>query len=70
MEKINDSDEGLVTRASFMTDIAHESWLMSGFQLARDYSPSIIDLLEKFISESMLKTNHQTTTVREVKKIM
>lgn len=59
----------LVARASFMSSMFHGNAILSAFQLARGYSPSILGVPSSDVSQSMLDAHMESVAVRAINRV-
>lgn len=59
-----DSAHILVSRASLITNMPHGSTVLRSFQMGYEYSPSIIELPAKIVSEELFQAHIQLTLQR------
>lgn len=67
--KLTDIDI-LVKRASFITNLLHGNSILSSFQLARGYSPSVLCIPAKVVPSNLLIAYKQTSASRAVNKLL
>ena len=69
-EATSASAQLLVSRASFMANLFHGSAVLSAFQLARGYSPSILGMAAKAVTPELLEAHKQTVASRAIQKVL
>lgn len=69
-EKTVANEHLLVKRASFLTNMFHGSSLVSSFQLARGYSPSLLCIPAKIVPVMLIEAYKQTSAARALNKVL
>lgn len=64
------SPRTLVARASFLTNMFHGSAMLSAFQLAKGYSPSVLGMPSRDVSQELLDAHIEAVSIRAVQKVM
>lgn len=67
-EQTNASPWTLVSRASFMTNLFHGSSILSAFQMARGYTPSVLGIPSTVVSQDLLDAHIETTAIRAIQR--
>lgn len=62
--------ETIVARASFVTNLIRGSKVMSSYQLARGYSPSVLGIPSQVVSQDILDAYVERESTRALEKIM
>lgn len=75
LDKIQRADahgtpELILARASFITNMMRGSKIMSAFQMARGYMPSILGIPRSIVSEEILEAHIERESVRALERIM
>lgn len=60
----------LVSRAPFLSNLFTGSSMLSSFQLARGYSPSILGLPPTRVTQELLDAHYEQTALRAIQKLM
>ena len=58
-----------ISRASFLTNLFHGNSILSSFQLAGGYSPSILGLPSRVVPVELLKAQIELATNRALQKL-
>lgn len=69
-EQTTASPQTLVARASFLCNIFHGSSILSSFQLARGYSPSLLGIPHSHVPPDLLNAHKSMTDTRALQKLM
>lgn len=70
LEQTIASPATLVARASFFTNIFHGSAVLSSFQLARGYQPSILGIPSSLATSELLDVHTKLTASRALQKVL
>lgn len=75
LEKIQKADQKstpqvLIARASFITNLMRGSKVMSAFQLARGYMPSILGIPRTIVTDELLDAHVERESIRALERIM
>lgn len=62
------TNETLVDRASFLSDIFYETSILSALRLARGYAPSIVGVQYSMVSKDLLHSYVQLPATRALQK--
>lgn len=68
-DKTSEVDE-VVARASLFTNLIKGSNVLSSFQLAKGYSPSILGMPRKFVPQELLDAHVEITAARAIHKVL
>lgn len=60
----------LVARASFLMNMFHGNSILSAFQLARGYAPSILGITSSVVNAELLEAHIETVATRAIQKAM
>lgn len=69
-ERIKASPQTLVARASFSTNLFHRNSILSSFQLARRFSPSLLGIPAKIVSQELLDAHKDMKAIRALHKAL
>jgi len=69
-ERTAASPAELIARASFLTNVFAGSKLLSAFQLARGYSPSILGIPRSIVSQELLDAYREQVSIRAIQRML
>lgn len=67
-ERSNSSDETLLQRAVFISNIFSGNSILSSFQQARGYSPSILGLPQHFVTSDIMDAHKEQVAIRALQR--
>lgn len=69
-EKARETPGCIISKGIFLSNVFSGSSLLSSFEMARGYSPSLYASGSRGIDPKLLKTNIQQTTIRALQRIL
>ena len=69
-ENTSASQSTLISRASFIANLFHSSAILSAFQLARGYTPSILGMPSCMVTPEVLEAHIESVAIRDIQKVV